>query len=141
MTFSRFGHGDEMRDWARRLQEMMDEMRRRHFVPFRDEDIWQPATDVYECAGAYFICVELAGLTPEDVEVTCEDQHKLVVRGFRPNPRPPEAHDPLTLHAMEINHGPFRREIELPEPVDVDAIDASFDKGYLWMTLPKCRPE
>ncbi len=137
MSFSKFGRGDDMRDWVRHVREIMDEMNRRSFVQFRDEDTWQPATDVYETHDAYYICVDLAGLGPDQVEVACEDQRCVRISGFRPNPRPTNVEGPLSLHAMEIDHGPFRREVQLPEPINIEAVEASYDKGYLWVILPK----
>ncbi|HPC21053.1 MAG TPA: hypothetical protein PK920_01090, partial [Phycisphaerae bacterium] len=71
MSFSKFGRGDEMHEWIRHMHDMFDEMKRRSFVQFRDEDTWQPATDVYETDAAYCICVDLAGMNPEQVEVSC----------------------------------------------------------------------
>jgi len=137
MSFSKFGRGDEMREWIRHMRDMFDEMKRRSFVQFRDEDTWQPATDVYETDAAYCICVDLAGMNPEQVEVSCQDQHCVRIAGFRPNPRPAEIEGPLPLHIMEIDHGPFRREVTLPEPINVQSVEATYDKGYLWVMLPK----
>ena len=48
---------------------------------------------------------------------------------------------PLSIHAMEIDEGPFRREIELPEAVDVDRMEATYSKGYLWITVPRMTTE
>ena len=134
MTFSKFGQGDE---WSQKMQDIMDEMRNRHFVQFRREDTWQPATDVYETRDAYLVCVELAGMDPNDVAVECRDQRSLSVQGCRGNPRPADGCGPLSLHAMEINHGLFRREVVFVEPVNIDEVEATYDKGYLWIRLPK----
>jgi HSP20 family molecular chaperone IbpA len=35
---------------------------------------------------------------------------------------------------MEIDEGAFCREIDLPEPIDVDQMEATYAKGYLWIT-------
>jgi HSP20 family molecular chaperone IbpA len=43
------------------------------------------------------------------------------------------------MHAMEISEGAFRREIELPEPVEQDRVEASYSKGFLWITLPRTK--
>jgi HSP20 family protein len=137
MTPSDFGPEDDLRDWTSRIHDIMDEMCKRHFVEYRREDSWQPATDVYETREQYYICVELAGMAPEDVHVECSDQRCLAITGYRGNPRPADVTGPLSLHAMEINHGPFRREILLPELIDVAAVDATYDRGFLWVTLPK----
>jgi HSP20 family molecular chaperone IbpA len=137
MTFSKFGRGDEMQEWSRRINDIMDEMAKRSYFHFRDEGVWQPATDIYETRDAYFICLELAGVSPEAVEVECHDESHVRIQGYRGNPRPPDIPGPLSVHVMEIDHGPFRREIDLPEPVNVERVEATYDKGYLWITLPK----
>ncbi|MFH1748096.1 MAG: Hsp20/alpha crystallin family protein [Planctomycetota bacterium] len=137
MTFSKFGHGEDMENWSHKMRDIMDEMLRRNFVGYRDVGTWQPTTDVYETRDAYYICVELAGMTPEEVDVECRHARCVLVRGYRGNPRPADVEGPLSVHVMEIDHGPFRREIELPEPVDIEAVDARYDKGYLWIKLPK----
>lgn len=137
MTFSKFGRGEDMCEWSRRMQDILDEMYKRHFVQFRDENWWQPATDVYETRDAYYICVELAGMDPDEVTVECHEEHRVTIHGYRANPRPQGVAGPLSVHAMEVDHGPFRREVDLPEPIDVDAVEATYDKGYLWITLPK----
>ena len=43
-------------------------------------------------------------------------------------------------HLVERSYGSFQRSIRLPETIDEDKIEASFDKGVLTVTLPK-RPE
>ena len=139
MTFSKFGHGEEIEDWSRKIHNLMDEMLNRSFVRFRKIETWQPATDVYETATAYYICLELAGMTPEAVNVEWREGRRVVITGFRGNPRPAGVPNPLSVHVMEIDHGPFCREIDLPEPVNPEAVQATYDRGYLWITLPKSK--
>jgi HSP20 family molecular chaperone IbpA len=38
---------------------------------------------------------------------------------------------------MEIDHGPFVREVELPDDIDHEAIRATYRVGLLWIELPK----
>ncbi len=40
-------------------------------------------------------------------------------------------------HLMEIDHGPFLRSVEVPSSVDVEAINAKYRSGLLWILLPK----
>ena len=141
MTFSKFGHGSDLDEWSRRIHDIMDEMRNRSFVDFRDTETWQPATDVYETRDRYFICVELAGVQPNAVDLVCPSRNRIVITGSRNSPRPAGIEGPLSVHVMEIDHGSFRREVQLPEPVDVDAVKATYDKGYLWIALPKITTE
>ena len=40
---------------------------------------------------------------------------------------------------MEIDEGPFRREIDLPAAVDTSQVEATYRKGFLWIRLPKTK--
>jgi HSP20 family protein len=132
-----FGEGEGLTEWSGRIQSIMDEMLNRNFVSFRDCGTWQPATNVYERREAYFLCIELAGMDEESIDVHCTTPTRVVIDGARAQPRPAEVSGPLSVHVMEIDQGPFRRIIDLPEAVDVDAVEASYSKGFLWITLPK----
>ena len=38
---------------------------------------------------------------------------------------------------MEIDHGTFSREVELPQDVDREQITATYRNGMLWIEIPK----
>lgn len=129
---------DHFGPWSRKLGDIMDEMLKRSYVGFRNTSAcWQPATDVFETRVDYHICVELAGLDESEIEVHCRDERVVVISGVRGQPRPAGVTGPLSVHALEIDEGQFHRQIELPEPVVVDQIEATHSKGYLWIRLPK----
>ncbi len=41
------------------------------------------------------------------------------------------------VHLMEIDHGQFVREVDLPQNVSQDRIHATYHNGLLWVELPK----
>lgn len=139
MRFSRFGRKSGFDEWVQKLHDIMDEMLKRSFVDFRHTGEWQPATNVYESRECYYICVELAGVEQDRIDVECIDGTRVLLRGTRETPRPVDVdtHAPLSVYVLEIDEGAFRREIDLPEPVDVDRIDECYRQGYLWIRLPK----
>ena len=50
----------------------------------------------------------------------------------------PDASDQrLRVHLMEIDHGSFAREVELPHDVIKEQITARYVDGLLWIELPK----
>jgi len=108
----------------------------------RDPDqVWAPAVNVCEHETHYCVTVELSGMSGSEIDLRVE-RGVLVVSGSRPAPEPPPEHrersdGPKSLHLMEINHGAFHRALELPPDVDVDAIEATYRTGYLWVRLPK----
>ena len=141
MSFGKFGQGGAFDEWTQKIHDIMDEMLHRDFVHFRDSGVWQPATNVYETREAYYICVELAGVNEQEIDVECADRRRITIQGIRCQPRPGGVDGPLSVHAMEIDDGRFRREIELPEQIDVDRMDAKYGEGYLWITIARITTE
>lgn len=109
------------------------------FFGFAPADTWTPNVNLYESDICYLVCVDLAGVHKEDIEVTVHQQ-RLKLTGKRAAPAK-ETSDPCNVrprvHLMEIDHGAFSREVELPADVDQKRISASFDNGLLWIELPK----
>lgn len=137
MPADRFGSRDDLESWSQKIHEMIDEMHSRSYFSFRDCATWQPSTNVYETAEAYFVCLELAGVDRERIDIQCVDPMRVRIRGTRPQPRPAGIEGTFSIHALEIDEGPFEREVELPEPVDVTRVEATYKKGYLWVVLPR----
>jgi len=116
-----------------------------HFSNFRDADFrWRPAINVFQCASCFRICVELAGVEPEHIEIEVVSS-RLWVRGHREAPEPLQQHEyalsiarkPVRVIAMEIDHGQFEREIEIPSGFDQSRITTEWDNGLLWIYLPR----
>lgn len=135
-TIQAAGH-DPMREWSTKIRLIMDEMRKRSFVHFRDSGCWQPAVNLYESDRAFHVCVALAGMRRDGIDVTCLDEHRLVISGHREQPQPADAAAPLSILAMEIDSGNFARQLELPLPFDIENVAATYREGLLWITLPK----
>lgn len=140
MAFDRFGSGD-IEEWSRSLDELMDEMLNRTFVGFRERGAWQPAVNIYETADSYFVCADLAGVSPDSITLECIDSRRIVIHGARSQPRPAVRGGEIGVYALEIDEGQFHREILLPDPVRTDGIQTAFDKGFLWVTLPRVMSE
>lgn len=140
MSFNQFGGGGggNLDEWSQKMLEMMDEMLKRDFVDFRKADAWRPAANVFERDDDYHVCIDLAGIEPDHVDVTCTTPTRLEIAGSRTQPKPAGTGE-LSVHILEIDEGRFGRAFELPEAVDVDRVEATYDKGYLWITLPKKR--
>src|SRR3954471_12095427 len=88
-----FGH------MARTASKLMDQMQKGFFV--YSPDTWTPNVNLYETAGSYFVCVDLAGVDKEKIDIEVADQ-PLTLRGSRLVASPgflieggsAEAHDP-----------------------------------------------
>ncbi len=97
---------------------------------------WKPALNVYEDEKAFYVCVDLPGLTREQIHLEVLD-NTVRIKGERPLPPPPEAEKTACLLRMEIDSGPFERTFEMPPAADLSTIEAKLVNGFLWITMTK----
>jgi HSP20 family protein len=99
----------------------------------RSQDVaWVPATDIFAHDDDLVIRCELAGVEPDDVEVSLS-RGVLLIWGER-EPRPDQSRD-ASYYTRERRFGAFRRSITLPERVSKDQLRASFENGLLEIVI------
>jgi HSP20 family protein len=96
---------------------------------------WIPPMDLVETDEHFVLRADLPGLSEEDVSIEVED-NVLTVSGERQSEHEEREEG---YHRVERAYGQFSRSLTLPEGVDADAIEASFDRGVLEVRIP--RPE
>jgi HSP20 family protein len=102
-------------------------------VPFtRGHRGYRPQVDCFRVDDppAHVVVVELPGVEPEDVQLVATPR-ALVVAGVRR--RPPQCGQ---YQQMEIDYGPFQRQVRLSEDIDPDGATATYERGILRVTLP-----
>ena len=77
------------------------------------------------------VVIELPGVDAASIDIVVGER-ALVVSGDRPRPKVGGG----VYQQMEIEYGPFRRLIRLPEDVDPERATAEFDRGMVTVTLP-----
>lgn len=92
-----------------------------------------PLLNISEDKENFYVRAELAGVHPEDIEITLEDC-KLRLRGERKIPTEEKV---VGYHRREREAGSFRRVIRLPERLDAAKVEAAFKNGILTVTLEK----
>ena len=123
------------------VAKMMEQLSKGYYG-FLPSEVWTPNVNLYETETGYRVCVDLAGVEKEKIDITLVDQ-RLVVRGQRAVPQcpsPPRSEPEqgrMKVHLMEIDHGAFSREVELPHNVIKESITARYTDGLLWIELPK----
>jgi HSP20 family molecular chaperone IbpA len=117
------------------LQDATYELSRSHFSRFAPH-AWEPAINAYRCEKSIRICVDLAGVDRALIDLTVEPR-RVVIRGTRDLPEPTDDEGcALQLLAMEIDYGPFIREVPLPAEVEIEQARAEQRNGLLWISLP-----
>jgi HSP20 family protein len=98
------------------------------------ESLATPA-NVMEIGGELHVEVETAGCPWENLSLWVS-RDLIVVEGDKPADSGPRD-DKVTYHCMERDFGPFRRVLEIPCPVDANAIRATYRSGLLTVILPR----
>jgi HSP20 family protein len=95
-----------------------------------------PAMNVWTNQDGAVVTAELPGLSPEDIDISVVGD-TLTVRGSRQA----EELDNVQYHRRERNYGKFSRTFQLPFQVEAGNVDASFEKGVLYISLPRAEAD
>jgi HSP20 family protein len=98
--------------------------------------LWLPAVDTYETEHAFVIEADLPGVRQENIDVHFE-QGTLTITGRRAPTLPASEKGKLRIYSSERLSGAFSRSIRLPEYVDGEKIEATYDNGVLTVRVPK----
>ncbi len=127
------------------IGEVAYQLTKVHFARFQESGPqWRPQVNVFQCASCFRVCVELAGVGDEKIEVEIGPD-RLRISGHRDAPEPlqqPESalstnRKPVRVIAMEIDHGPFEREVEIPAGYDHRRVTTEWENGLLWIYMPR----
>lgn len=94
--------------------------------------VHRPQVDVYRTdePPTLTVLVELPGVEPSEVQVVASARAVLIA-GERPRPK-----DCGHYQQMEVDYGPFQRQVTLAEDVDPDRATATYERGILAIQLP-----
>lgn len=95
----------------------------------------QLAIDLYETDTEFIIRSTIAGVKPEDLDITVEND-MVTIKGSREEKIEESGGK---YYYQECYWGSFSRQIILPEEVDSDKAEASMKDGVLILRIPKVR--
>ncbi|OGY93299.1 MAG: hypothetical protein A2406_00910 [Candidatus Komeilibacteria bacterium RIFOXYC1_FULL_37_11] len=99
------------------------------------EEEGQLSVDVYQDASSIYIKSTIAGVEPEDIDISF-DNDMITIRGRRRQDRTIRQED---YFYQECYWGGFSRSIILPVDVQEDKIKATIRNGILTIELPKAK--
>jgi len=126
-----FGEVSRLRREMDRLWEDFFGSRRWGLRPWEGE--WAPAVDVSETADKVVVKAEVPCIDPKNINITLAGE-VLTIKGEKKSEREDTKEN---YHLVERSYGSFSRSLTLPAAVDVDKIDAKYEKGVLTVTCPK----
>jgi HSP20 family protein len=90
-----------------------------------------PPINVFQRGDGFVVIAEAPGLDRETLSVEVR-KNQLRIAGRRVAPTT----EGMSLHRRERTVGEFDRTISLPEPIDAEAVSASYEDGMFIMNLP-----
>jgi HSP20 family protein len=92
---------------------------------------WSPQVEVFEREGQFVVRADLPGLTKDDVKVEVADG-ALTISGERKSEHEEKGEG---FYRSERSYGSFYRQIPLPEGVNADEAQATFNNGVLEISI------
>lgn len=126
-------------DPFRELSTIQDRMNRLFQDSYGGQDqelstsAFAPPVDVYEDEHNIVLKVEVPGIDEKDIDIRLEN-NTLVVRGERKFEKEEKEEN---YHRVERRYGSFVRSFSLPNTVDTENVQATYDKGVLKIALAK----
>jgi HSP20 family protein len=119
------------------LQDQVNRLFEGAFVQGRggqsDMATWAPAVDIYEAQNELVAKVDLPGVDEKDIDIRLEN-NTLTIRGERKFEKSVNEDNYLR---VERAYGSFTRTFSLPNTVNSEAINATYNNGVLTVHLPK----
>lgn len=123
----------------RQMQDTMDRLWRRVGTAARDNsespeiEAWAVPLDVTKNGDNTVIRASMPGVSPDDIQVSIEDS-VLTIKGQTAKDQQDEGE---TYLMRERRTGSFHRALRLPDSVDPDKVQPSYEHGVLTITVPK----
>ena len=117
-------------------QDSIERLMDRFLTPWSETNRgaeFNPRADIEETKSHYLVTVDLPGVPKGDVKIEVRDGN-LVVEGERKHE---EAREEGGQKYFERQYGSFKRVFALPESVEAENIEASFNNGVLEIAVPK----
>jgi HSP20 family protein len=92
---------------------------------------WSPAADVYQTREGWLVKVDLAGVSPEEVEISIAGR-LLVINGCR---RDAVIAETISYHQLEITYSRFEKTLRFPCAIDGARIKRDYKDGFLLIFL------
>ena len=125
---------------TREVDRMQQEMNRlfESYYPMRMRTApGYPAMNIWTNEEGIQLTAEVPGVHPEDIDINVVGE-TLTLNGER---KADELEEGSRYHRQERGYGKFTRSIQLPFPVNVSGVEATFKNGVLNITLPRAEED
>jgi HSP20 family protein len=98
---------------------------------------WRPAADVYRTADGWLVKLELAGVRPDEIQLSAQGR-RLLIEGRRRDSIIQESGE---CYSLEISYSRFERSIDFPCSLNQARILTDYQNGMLVVRIVTACPE
>ncbi|MGH2510376.1 MAG: Hsp20/alpha crystallin family protein [Ktedonobacteraceae bacterium] len=116
------------------LRDAMERLFEDSFIP-RLGDGWSARgtlSNLHETTDEFVLQIPMPGVNPDEVEIAAQSD-SLTIK-WATNVQIPEN---ATTHWSHFASGQYQQSFTLPSPIDVDKVQAHYEKGILMLKMPK----
>lgn len=95
--------------------------------------LWYPAADVYQTEEGWMVKVELAGVSPDEIEIEVAG-NSLYIAGTR---RDNFCQKGVSYHQMEITYSRFEKSLDFPASIEGAKLEYNYENGLLLIYLKR----
>jgi HSP20 family protein len=125
MTYIKFGPGNDFNAFNKKLHNFFDEFPN---IGLNVNYSVKPRTDFYSDEENVYLEIEIPGVKKEDIKISLNN-NVLTLSGEKKDLSKNNKNNPVI--KSERNFGPFTRSFQLPEGLNTDNIEASYEDGIL----------
>lgn len=137
MAFVRFNPMWEFDNLTKEFDKMVKTVTNPETRPRVEFGGFKPRVDIQEDEKSIYFEVEIPGVRKDDVKVSVGEDNILTIKGEK---RFEKKDDIKTCCKSERTYGDFERSFQLPELVSAEKIEAKYENGMLYLSVPKLEP-
>ena len=122
-----------LRNLQREVDSLFDQFFNRSGSDEGTAAVWSPRTDLVEKDDAFHLRLDVPGMSKDDIRINLQNG-ALTVSGERSSEKTEEGEEYVR---VERAFGNFHRTFRLPDAVDPDRIEATYEDGVLLINVPK----
>ena len=137
MAYIKFNPWWEFENLSKEFDKMVKTVTNPETRPRVEFGSFRPRVDIIEDEKNLYFEVELPGVKKDEVKVSVGDDNILMIKGEK---KFEKKDDIKVCCRSERFFGDFERSFQLPELVEADKIEAKYENGMLYLSVPKLEP-
>lgn len=137
MAYIQFNPAKEFENLTKEFNQILKNVTSPENMPRISFQKFNPRVDILEDAANVYFEIELAGVPKDKVSVTVNDDNIITIKGVKEFEKKNEV---KVCCKSERAYGEFTRSFQLPGNTDNSKIEAKYENGILFLTIPKIEP-